>query len=109
MELIAIKPAEESDLGAIIEFLVSQFFETEPVNSFHIANEPHEYDKAGLLKKIQNGTILKAVDTTNNKFAGFMIAEVNEPGDEKILLERARTCITKRKSDILTFLAHIEA
>lgn len=104
---IQYRIATVDDKANILEFLREHYYPEEPIT---IGNEPKiqsTENEEFSLSTIQYGsTIVATLD--NGQLIGVLLSSAIQPGDAEDMIKEAAQCQSKKWSDILLLLAHLE-
>lgn len=106
---IIYRPATSEDKESILAFIRVNYYPEEPIT---IGNEPRVQsaeDEEFSLSTIHYGTTVVAIDQCQNgKLVGVLISSPIEPGDAEQMVEESAQCQSKKWSQILLLLSHLE-
>lgn len=105
---IVYRIAESTDKGNILTFIREHFYPDEPVNNGREPLQQSSEDEEFCLATIEHGTSILAIDKETNNIAGVILSSPSVPGDADEMIEEAARCGTKKWSEILLLLAHLE-
>lgn len=104
---IAYRVATDNDKAQILEFLREHYYPEEPIT---IGNKPTQQsaeDEEFSLSTIQYGTTVVA-SLDHGQIVGVLLSSPIEPGDAEQMIDEAILCKSKKWSEILMLLAHLE-
>lgn len=105
---IVYRIAESTDKDNILRFIREHYYPEEPIT---IGREPLQQsaeDEEFSLSTIEHGTTIVATDTDTNSIVGVLLSSPIVPGDADEMIEEAAHCSSKKWSEILLLLAHLE-
>lgn len=105
---IVYRIADAGDKENILSFIREHYYPEEPIT---VGNEPHQQspeDEEFSMSTVQYGTTIIAIDTESNAIVGVILSSPIVPGDAEEMIEEAKVCKSKKWSEILLLLAHLE-
>lgn len=105
---IVYRIAENADKENILAFIREHYYPEEPITIGNEPKQPSTEDEAFSLSTIEYGTTIVAIDTDSKNIVGVVLSSPIVPGDAEEMIDEAKQCKSKKWSEILLLLAHLE-
>lgn len=105
---IQYRVATADDKSNILQFLREHYYPEEPIT---IGNEPKLQsveDEEFSVSTIEYGSTIVATVDDDDQLVGVLVSSPKEPDDAEHMIEEAAQCQSKKWSEILVLLAHLE-